>query len=63
MEAEVDCLVTGDRTATFTAVVTRADPQVADRIGQRLGITCLRCPRRRRRRKAVEMACRPLLRH
>jgi hypothetical protein len=27
MEAEVDCLVTGDRTATFTAVVTGPTPR------------------------------------
>lgn len=38
-EAHVDCLVTGDRTATFTAVVTKADPEVADQIGKRLGFS------------------------
>ncbi|WP_406207725.1 hypothetical protein OH807_35360 [Kitasatospora sp. NBC_01560] len=38
-EATVDCLVTGDRTATFTAIITRADPEVADSIGARRGFS------------------------
>ncbi|MEU5592766.1 hypothetical protein [Streptomyces sp. NPDC020298] len=38
-EADADCLVTGDRTATSTAIVTKADPEVADQIGQRLGFS------------------------
>ncbi|MFI6845075.1 hypothetical protein OG535_06400 [Kitasatospora sp. NBC_00085] len=40
-EAAVDCLVTGDRTASFTAVITRADPEVADTVGQRRGFSVL----------------------
>ncbi|MEU6235956.1 hypothetical protein [Kitasatospora sp. NPDC047058] len=38
-EGAVDCLVTGDRTASFTAVITRADPEVADSVGQRRGFS------------------------
>ncbi|MGW7260575.1 hypothetical protein [Streptomyces sp. NPDC054834] len=38
-EADVDCLVTGDKAATFTAIVTKADPEVAEWIGQRLGFS------------------------
>ncbi|MFD0275037.1 hypothetical protein ACFVHB_14215 [Kitasatospora sp. NPDC127111] len=38
-EAAVDCLVTGDRAASFTAVVTRADPEVADTVGRRRGFS------------------------
>ncbi|MGW6912994.1 hypothetical protein ACWGB8_04080 [Kitasatospora sp. NPDC054939] len=38
-EAEVDCLVTGDRSATFTAIITRADPELADTVGQRRGFS------------------------
>lgn len=40
-EAAVDCLVTGDRTASFSAIVTRADPEVADTIGKRQGFSVL----------------------
>ncbi|MFF2045137.1 hypothetical protein ACFVVX_32465 [Kitasatospora sp. NPDC058170] len=40
-EAAVDCLVTGDRTASFTAVITRADEEVADSVGQRRGFSVL----------------------
>ncbi|MFG3052640.1 hypothetical protein ACGFZP_17010 [Kitasatospora sp. NPDC048239] len=40
-EAVVDCLVTGDRTASFTAVITRADEEVADSVGQRRGFSVL----------------------
>jgi hypothetical protein len=38
-EGRVDCLVTGGRTATFTAVITRADPQVSDWVGTRRGFS------------------------
>ncbi|BCJ27860.1 hypothetical protein [Actinocatenispora sera] len=38
-EGRVDCLVTGGRTATLTAVITRADPQVADWVGTRRGFS------------------------
>ncbi|MGW2547688.1 hypothetical protein ACWC5I_44165, partial [Kitasatospora sp. NPDC001574] len=38
-EAAVDCLVTGGRTASFTAVVVRADPELADTVGQRRGFS------------------------
>ncbi|MCX4823594.1 hypothetical protein OG883_27700 [Streptomyces sp. NBC_01142] len=38
-EGTVDCLVTGGRTASFTAVITRADPEVADWVGKRRGFS------------------------
>ncbi|WP_441247202.1 hypothetical protein [Kitasatospora sp. McL0602] len=40
-EGTVDCLVTGDKTATLTAVITSASPQVQDWIGKRVGISVL----------------------
>ncbi|WP_143200531.1 hypothetical protein [Kitasatospora sp. CB01950] len=40
-DAAVDCLVTGGRSATLTAVVTRADPEVADWVGRRYGFSVL----------------------
>ncbi|MFB6894469.1 hypothetical protein ACFCX4_34810 [Kitasatospora sp. NPDC056327] len=40
-EAAVDCLVTGDGAASFTAVVVRADPEVADTVGRRQGFSVL----------------------
>ncbi|MGV9263291.1 hypothetical protein ACWDRR_01345 [Kitasatospora sp. NPDC003701] len=40
-EAAVDCLLTGDRAASFSAVVTRADPEAADTVGKRLGFSVL----------------------
>ncbi|MEU6083745.1 hypothetical protein [Streptomyces sp. NPDC047108] len=41
-EAAVDCLVTGDGVATFTAVVTKVnDPRLEDTLGQRLGFGVL----------------------
>jgi hypothetical protein len=36
-EAEVDCLMTGGRTATLTAVVTKTSPALKDWTGVRLG--------------------------
>jgi hypothetical protein len=39
MEARVDCMATSPRTATLTAVVTRADAPVRDRLGKRLGFS------------------------
>ncbi|MFJ8043481.1 hypothetical protein ACIRBX_23580 [Kitasatospora sp. NPDC096147] len=38
-EGTVDCLVTGDRTATFTMLITRADPEMTDTVGQRRGFS------------------------
>ncbi|MFJ9951291.1 hypothetical protein [Kitasatospora sp. NPDC091207] len=40
-EGSVDCLLTGDRTASFSAVVTRADPEAADSVGKRQGFSVL----------------------
>jgi hypothetical protein len=39
MEGRVDCLVTSPGVATLTAVITRADAPIADRVGQRLGFS------------------------
>ncbi|KJK57464.1 hypothetical protein [Saccharothrix sp. ST-888] len=40
-EGAVDCLVTGGPTASLTAVITRADPQVAGWVGKRVGLSVL----------------------
>ncbi|MGC4876494.1 hypothetical protein ACLQ26_09580 [Micromonospora sp. DT43] len=37
--ARVDCLVTAERTASLTAVVTEADTPAADLVGRRLGFS------------------------
>ncbi|WP_371793738.1 hypothetical protein OG285_37760 (plasmid) [Streptomyces sp. NBC_01471] len=46
IKGDVDCLITGGRTATFTAVVTEATPDAADWIGKRSGISVLDSGRR-----------------
>ncbi|TDC55052.1 hypothetical protein E1281_14655 [Actinomadura sp. KC345] len=38
-EAKVDCLLTSPGNATLTAVVTKADEPIKDKIGQRLGFS------------------------
>jgi hypothetical protein len=38
-EGDVDCLVTGPRSATLTAIVTKADPLAKDMIGTRVGFS------------------------
>jgi hypothetical protein len=38
-EGDVECLVTGPRSATLTAIVTKADPLVKDMIGTRVGFS------------------------
>ncbi|MGW2231541.1 Repetin [Streptomyces formicae] len=38
-EAKVDCLMTGGKVATVSAVVTRADDDLKDTIGKRVGLT------------------------
>ncbi|MBU2664218.1 hypothetical protein KOI35_12015 [Actinoplanes bogorensis] len=38
-EATADCLVTAPGAATVTAIVTRADKEVADWVGQRVGLS------------------------
>lgn len=38
-EAKVDCLLTGGRVATVSAVVTKADGDLKDTVGKRVGLT------------------------
>ncbi|BAJ26569.1 MULTISPECIES: hypothetical protein [Kitasatospora] len=40
-EGQVDCLVTGGPSASLTAVITRADPEVAGWVGKRIGLSVL----------------------
>ncbi|MFE1316196.1 hypothetical protein [Kitasatospora phosalacinea] len=40
-EGQVDCLVTGGPSASLTAVITRADPEVAGWLGKRIGLSVL----------------------
>lgn len=39
MEGRVDCLVTGPRTATVTAVITKVSPGGPDNVGRRMGFS------------------------